>query len=60
MCACMYVLYSLSQAFVNLKYGKLASLPLDRQGVIQERVPERLWVKGVVRPDSPQAIKLST
>ena len=42
MCACMYVLYSLSQAFVNLKYGELASLPLDRQGVIQERVPERL------------------
>ena len=42
MCVCMYVLYSLSQAFVNLKYGELASLPLDRQGVIQERVPERL------------------
>ena len=47
MCACMYLLYSLSQAFVNLIHGELASLPLDRQGVIQERVPERLREKNM-------------
>ena len=41
---CMYVRTVLFEpsSVVNLKYGELASLPLDRQGVIQERVPERL------------------